>query len=217
MILTGQTIQNQKLCRDHFRLSLRMNRFESAGPGQFVHLCPAENIEGVIDYRTPLLRRAYSIAALRRQDTSVELDVIYRVVGSATRWMQSLTYGNPISVLGPQGNRFPIEPSKPIAWLVSGGVGLPPMLWLAEALAKAGKNVVAFCGAQSADLLPLTIRGDEPPSTDAGRATLSATEFAQSGVPVIVSTDDGSLGFHGHICAAMTAFHKASLPSSDDL
>jgi dihydroorotate dehydrogenase electron transfer subunit len=104
-----------------------------------------------------------------------------------------------------------------MAWLVSGGVGLPPMLWLAEALANAGKKVVAFCGAQSTDLLALTLRENESPSVDASRATLSATEFAQSGVPVIVSTDDGSLGYRGHIGAAMVAFHKVSSPSPDGL
>jgi len=217
MILTGRTIQNRMICRDHYRLTFQTERFDSAEPGQFVHLCPTENLQGIIDYHTPLLRRAYSIAGLRCDRSSVEIDVIYRVVGSATRWMQSLAAGDLLSVLGPQGNCFPIDQSKPVAWLVAGGVGLPPMLWLAEALANAGKQTIAFCGAQTADLLPLTLQGSEPPAPDAARATRSATEFALFDASTVISTDDGSIGFRGHIGAAMTAFHKATSPSPTDL
>ncbi|UCC31133.1 MAG: hypothetical protein JSU86_02425 [Phycisphaerales bacterium] len=164
-----------------------------------------------------MLRRAFSIGGLRRADDAVHLDVIYRVVGAATRWMESLSVTDRLSLLGPLGNGFPIHDRKRVAWLVAGGVGLPPMLWLAEALQNAGKHTVAFCGAQTGDLLALTLEPSVRPADDAGRATICCREFAQSGAPVVVSTDDGSLGFRGHIGAAMAAYHQANPVPQDDL
>jgi len=158
----------------------------------------------------PLVRRAFSIAGLRRSDVGVEIDVIYRVVGTATRWMQSLREGDALSLLGPLGNEFSMDDSRNTAWLVAGGVGLPPMLFLAEALRNAGKNVIAFCGAQTRELLALSLNPDSPPSPNAHAASFSVREFASSGVPVILSTDDGTLGYAGRIGDAMVAFHQAN-------
>ena len=71
---------------------------------------------------TPLLRRAFSIAGLKRAPDGVCVDVIYRVVGTASRWMYSLATNDPVSVLGPLGNIFPIHEHKPQAWLVAGTI-----------------------------------------------------------------------------------------------
>ncbi len=225
-------LNNRRVCRDHYRLSLRVDRFAEATPGQFVHLCPAAR-DGEA-YRTwswddvdasevlhagdvPMLRRAYSIAALRRAANAVEIDIIYRVVGKGTRWLETLQVGDDVSLLGPLGNAFPIRREKSQAWLVSGGVGLPPMLWLAEALHAARKSVTAFCGVQSADLLALTLRGDAPPDRTATRSAAAAEEFAAFDTGVVISTDDGSLGFRGHIGAALHAFAESNPPKTDDL
>ena len=163
-----------------------------------------------------MLRRAFSIAALSRTAGGVDVDVIYRVVGKATGWMETLRAEDRISVLGPLGHPFPISEEKPNAWLVAGGVGLPPMLWLAEALQLSGKNTIAFCGAQTKDLLALSWR-DEHASTDAKTATLCAKEFADFGARSIISTDDGSLGFPGHIGSAMQTYHKHSADRADQV
>jgi dihydroorotate dehydrogenase electron transfer subunit len=122
-----------------------------------------------------------------------------------------------VSVLGPLGNSFPIHDHKPAAWLVAGGVGLPPMLWLAEALHAADKRAVAFYGAQTAGLLALTMNERTPPGVDAGRAAFSCAEFAEAGTPVVISTDDGSVGFRGHVGDALAAYHEANPISSDEL
>jgi dihydroorotate dehydrogenase electron transfer subunit len=231
-IQLSRVVANRRLCREHYRLTFRLPDLAPARPGQFVHINPEQALEH--EYRTfewqpgqtrsdwlcearkPMLRRAFSIAALERKADGVYVDVIYRVVGTATRWMQSLSEDEPISVLGPLGNTFPVHDAKPVAWLVAGGVGLPPMLWLAEALQTANKRTVAFCGAQTADLLPLSLDANAPPAVDAARATRTAIEFAREAIPVVLSTDDGSLGFHGHVGAALTAYHDANPTASDE-
>lgn len=164
-----------------------------------------------------MLRRAYSIAGLRRGADGVEIDVIFRVVGTATRWMETLREGEFVSLLGPQGNAFPISKNKPSAWMVAGGVGLPPMLWLAEALNKAGKSAVAFCGAQRRELLALTLDPNVVVDPSAKSSTLCAKELARSGAGVVISTDDGSLGFRGYVGSAVSAFFEANNPDPESL
>lgn len=201
---------------------------EDARPGQFVHLgpmttpvdCAAAASGGVLtfDATAPFLRRAFSIAGLRRTgEDACEVDVIYRVVGVATRWLSSLRVGDGVSVLGPAGNAFPIRRTKAEAWLVAGGVGLPPMLWLAEALRSADRRSVAFVGARSAELLAVTIDDGATVSSDASRAVPAAGEFAVWDVPVVISTDDGTMGYRGHAAGAMSAFFERSQPRVDDL
>ncbi len=223
-------VDNTKLCREHYRLVLSGRGMDGARPGQFLHLapCPMHLVSDASAdgawrmsagrVSVPMLRRAFSIAGLRRRsDGSQEANVIYRVVGAATRWMASLRAGDLVSAIGPVGNAFPIRKSKPNAWLVGGGVGLPPLLWLAEALHEARRSTVAFLGARSADLLPVSISDPEVLSRDASRAVRAVQEFAASDTPVIISTDDGSLGFHGHAVDAMLAHFETTRASPDEL
>jgi dihydroorotate dehydrogenase electron transfer subunit len=92
--------------------------------------------------------------------------------------------------------------------LIGGGVGLPPILYLARRLGKdpstAGR-VIAFCGAATRDLIPLQIDNDASRSAD-GVAPASVAEFAELGIPVILSTDDGSFGFRGYVTEALEAY-----------
>ena len=126
-------------------VTLRMRGFPVAQPGQFVHLIPGEsNSEdqndapqefgvcfapsetgGQIDLT---VRRAFSIAGLRRSGDHAEIDILYRVVGKCTRWMSGLSVGGRVNVLGPVGNLFTVSKGKKLALLVAGGVGLPPMI-----------------------------------------------------------------------------------------
>lgn len=224
---------NQLLCREHFRLTMRVESLAPSVPGQFVHLCPAIDTDDA--YRThewgdstaqrwqapsnalPMLRRAFSIAGRRETKNGTEVDIIYRVVGRCTQWLASLREGDGLSLLGPLGNAFPIARTKKVAWMVAGGVGLPPMLYLAEALRAAGRDVVAFCGAQSRDLLPFGLIDSVAPSADASKALACIEEFARWGARAVVSTDDGSLGFRGHIGAALAAYVAANPQDASDV
>src|SRR5207247_2138855 len=62
---------------------------------------------------------------------------------------------------------------------------------------QADRQTLAFCRARSADLLPLTRRPDVAICGQEG--TLAFREFADFGVPVVPTTDDGSLGAMGRI------------------
>ncbi|MCC7293412.1 MAG: dihydroorotate dehydrogenase electron transfer subunit [Phycisphaerales bacterium] len=255
VILVGSVHRNVGLCREHFRMTLRVKGFPDAAPGQFVHLVPTleapphyhalDAPEDEVSWRLdadagsrpwtgrdavqqPMLRRAFSIAGMRDIHDAAnlhavpssgherEIDVIYRVVGAGTALMSRLGEGEKVSVLGPLGHPFPRPIGKSHAWLVAGGVGLPPMLWLAQALNECGRQGVAFCGARSVDLVPLTLTSP-PPSRDARAATFSSAEFNAAGTPVVLATDDGSAGFAGHVGAALLAYHAAHPVAADQL
>ncbi|MCK4601667.1 MAG: hypothetical protein KAU28_04335, partial [Phycisphaerae bacterium] len=134
---------------------------------------------------------------------AVELDIIYRTIGAGTHWLEGVAVGDRLSILGPLGNSFTIRPDKPAAVLVGGGVGIPPMIRLAEALAAAGKQTVAFSGVQCRSLLPLRL-ADSIEASTAGRPTMCVRDFAAHNVASVVATDDGSLGFAGMVSEAFS-------------
>jgi dihydroorotate dehydrogenase electron transfer subunit len=224
VLASGLVTENARLCDEHFRITFRVASFPAARPGQFVHL-GTQRANGQASnqgaWRTagdqPFLRRAFSIAGLRRGDHRVDIDVIYRVVGRSTIWLAGLRPGDYASVLGPQGNSFPILPERAHAWLVAGGVGLPPLLWFAEELRANRKATVFLYGAQRADLVAMRFDPGSPPAADACAAVVCTRELAPLDVPVVVSTDDGSLGFRGHVGQALETYWAANPIPGDHL
>ena len=213
-------IANSPLCREHYRLVLRAPRalrFPPTEPGQFIQISCRDvatdyalereiewgtgaDSEHAPELRAPvaLLRRPFSLAGRRDTAEGVELDIIHRVVGVGTDWLSRLRDDDGVSILGPLGNTFRLPTPDQTAVLVGGGVGIPPMLYLAESLA--GRRAVAFCGALRRDLLPLTITAD---ASSAGEPTSSIEEFARHGIPSVLTTDDGSFGFRGFVTQAL--------------
>jgi dihydroorotate dehydrogenase electron transfer subunit len=202
-----RVIENVPLCREHWRFTVEIGDFPQAEPGQFVQILCSEpdrdSASGSGAFAPPraasscFLRRPFSIGGLRRNGRQCEMDFIHRVVGPGTHWLSQLRPGDAVSMLGPLGRPFAVPADRPLALLVGGGVGMPPLIWLAEALRAAGKQILAFCGARCADLIPLTT---VPGVIVSGRDGSPAyEEFSRYGAPVIISTDDGSLGAAGRI------------------
>lgn len=220
---TARVLFNTSPCDEHYRLTLLADRFPATAPGQFVQLLcrpPESNRlpEREFDWDTgspskspaeAFLRRPFSLAGRRdRPDGRVELDIIHRVVGTGTAWLAALCPGDPVDVLGPLGNRFTPPAHGRTALLVGGGVGIPPMLYLAAAWADT--PMVAFAGALRKNLLPFQMVPSIPLSTDGSAATLSLTEFSVHHVPAVVSTDDGSVGVHGFVTDALETYLDAN-------
>ena len=232
-VFVARVVANLRLCEGHYRLRLEVEGFPPSRPGQFLQV-QCRPMEGQQDLREldwkdgrlpqatqrellgiePILRRPLSLAG--RQDVGgvARLDVIYRVIGTGTRWLAGAVEGDEISILGPLGNGFEIR-DRPAA-LVGGGVGIPPMIYLAAALAGAGNPVVALNGARTAALLPLTLIPGVAPRAD-GEPTGAVAEFAELGVPSAVATDDGCLGYAGLVSAAFEKWLNAHRPGADDL
>jgi dihydroorotate dehydrogenase electron transfer subunit len=226
-VFTADVLANTQLCDQHSRLVLSLAAFGPSRAGQFVQLqCrplgeqvaareipwPSHGFpcatQPELTGREPMLRRPLSLAGRRdRSDGSVELDIIYRTIGTGTHWLAGVKAGDKLSVLGPLGNGFTLRPEKSFAAVVGGGVGIPPMLYLSAALTAAGKAAAAFCGARSGNLLPVTLTPSKEPSAD-GRPTPCVQEFTANCTDAAVATDDGTLGFHGLVSEAFTLWLK---------
>ena len=228
-VFVAEVLANQPLGGDHFRMQLAVEGFALARPGQFIQLqCrpldhhrdrivaewpadrPPRLSQSELLDREAFLRRPLSLAACRiGPDGRTELLLIYRVVGTGTRWLSGLASGEQLSVLGPLGNGFAIRDSAPAAALVGGGVGIPPLIFQAAALVAGGKQTIAFCGARRAEMLPLTLVPAAKVSATT-EPTPCLAEFASQGVPAVVATDDGSLGHHGLISEAFAVWLEKS-------
>lgn len=143
-------------------------------PGQFLHILCGTGT-------APLLRRPISIC--RADPASGLLEVIFRVVGEGTALLSRARPGERIDVMGPLGSKFQFpEPGHARdAVIVGGGVGIPPLLFLAEILRKEhpGADVHVLLGGRSAEFI------------------LCDEAFRSIGCPPEIATDDGSLGHHG--------------------
>ena len=232
----AEVLANEAICDGHYRLILDVGAFPPTQPGQFVQLlcrpteppAPGADIEwgdgqppaftqSELTDREPLLRRPFSLAGRRdHAHGASELDIIYRVIGTGTGWLTGVQAGQSLSVLGPLGNHFPISPAKPRAVLVGGGVGIPPMLYLAEALQAAGKQTVGFMGARTAELLPLRLLPGGEVRPD-GQPTHCVAELAAVGVDTGLVTDDGSLGLGGYVHQALHRWLTEGGCESQDL
>ncbi len=220
-------IANDMLCREHYQLRLRITgpgRFPATRPGQFVQLgCRPPEAElddapallgGAWDWDegaalprpgqlelvepAPLLRRPFSIARRGDDADGPWIDIIHRVIGPGTAWLASLRVGDAVDLIGPLGNSFDPPADRSLALLVGGGVGLPPMFYLAEALHDQGWQAVALVGATTRELLAVTLDEAQGPDPEA-LPTLCVDEFSRLSYPTVVTTDDGSLGLPGRI------------------
>jgi dihydroorotate dehydrogenase electron transfer subunit len=232
---TASVAENSFLCREHYRLVLRLPFFPSTEPGQFLQVsCRSDeanaspeieadwqpgmklDLESVeLGGPLALLRRPFSLAARKDGDGYVDLELIHRVVGVGTNWLAHLKVGDEVGIIGPLGNRFALPQSGGTALMVGGGVGIPPMLYLASALAGKPITGIAFCGALSRDLLPLTVTDQTPPpSQDAFEPLSNVAEFARHGVGAVISTDDGSYGFRGFVTQALERYLDAHVATA---
>ncbi len=82
------------------------------------------------------MRRPLSI--MRVDDDWIE--VLYKIVGDGLRLLSHKAPGDLVSVLGPIGEPFKPSADRPNALLIGGGVGIPPMVFVADYLRRQGGN-----------------------------------------------------------------------------
>ncbi len=171
----ARVVFHEQLGAQIFRLRLECGKISaSARAGQFVMLRVREGSD-------PLLRRPFSFH--RIYSGQGEIDILYRVSGHGTFILSQLGPGARVSLVGPLGNGFqlPLDGSMPLA-LIAGGIGIAPLGELIAQIVSGrtpAQKVHLFYGARTAfELLP-------------------ESAFDEFGISVHISTDDGSLGFHG--------------------
>ena len=95
----------------------------NAAPGSFVHVS--------CDPQLPM-RRPMSL--MRADPASGWVDILYKEVGHGTRLLAAKRPGARLNVIGPVGRPFEAVAGHSRALLLGGGVGIPPMVFLADRL-----------------------------------------------------------------------------------
>lgn len=165
---TAIIIRQEEIADNIYSIWLRTDEIAAhAKAGQFLSVYCNEG--------SRLLPRPISICEIDKKDGAVRL--VYRVAGKGTREFSGMRTGMQLKVAGPLGNGFPLKGKK--AFLIGGGIGIPPMLELAKQLDCEKQIVLGF--------------RDELFLID---------EFRKQG-KVYVATEDGSAGSEGNVLDAI--------------
>ena len=126
----------------------------------------------------PLLPRPMSYHRLRDGREGAEFAILYDVVGRGTAWLASRRPGDRVTAWGPLGRGYHVGRTSRNLLLVAGGIGVAPLVWLADDAVARGLNVTMVIGARSA-------------------AHVFPSALLPPEVEVVVMTDDGSAGRRG--------------------
>jgi dihydroorotate dehydrogenase electron transfer subunit len=94
-----------------------------AEPGSFAHV----TCDAAIPMRRPL-------SIMRADARGGWIELLYKVAGAGLQALAARKAGDAVSVLGPIGKPFTVHRERPRTLLLGGGVGIPPMVFLAERL-----------------------------------------------------------------------------------
>ena len=180
-------VKKRDLKNDYFSLVLApFSGAKSIKPGQFVHIrLPSTDI---------YFRRAFSVASVN--PVKKEVEIIFKVFGRGTKILGKMRKGDSLDLLGPLGVPFSFPNKKERAVIVAGGVGFPPLMFLAEKMIERGHNpkqIEFFYGGRSKTEL------------------VELSRLKKMGIKLHLSTDDGSAGTKGLVIGPVEKYLKKHL------
>lgn len=136
----GELLVVDEFPGEQFIMRIRSPKCAAAAqPGSFVHI----TCDDLLPMRRPL-------SIMRAEDDCIE--ILYKIVGDGLRRLSEKRPGDSVSVLGPIGQPFRPSSDRPNTLLIGGGIGIPPMVFVADHLRQQGGNWA-----------PLAILGSELP------------------------------------------------------
>jgi dihydroorotate dehydrogenase electron transfer subunit len=181
----AEVVDNERLYGGTWVMWLRApDLIQGAHPGRFVMLRCSDDASydvaqppSAVTY-DPLLPRPMSYHRTRVGTEGPEWSILYDVVGRGTAWLASRRRGDRIYAWGPLGVGYKVGRGSKNLLLVGGGIGIAPLVWLADEAVAQGRSVTLVIGARSAEhVFPASLLPHE--------------------AEVIVTTDDGSAGRKG--------------------
>lgn len=161
-------IGQEKIASDVYSLWLQTDQIAGeAKPGQFISVYSKDD--------SRMLPRPISICEIDKE--AGKLRIVYRVVGQGTEEFSHLAEGDKVEILGPLGNGFPLKKKK--AFLMGGGIGIPPMVELARELDCEVQIIAGY------------------------RDELFLTEELRANGTLYIATEDGSAGTKGNVMDAI--------------
>ncbi len=113
------------------------------------------------------------------------LTIIFQVVGKSTTHLSEMNVGDELlDLVGPLGKATHVDKLGTVA-CIGGGVGVAPVYPITEAMKHAGNHIISIIGARDKNLI------------------IMEDEMKAVSDEIIVTTDDGSYGFHGFVSQAL--------------
>ena len=176
---------NDRIFNNYYLLEVEARGIGKARPGQFYMVKIGTGTD-------PLLRRPFCLHKAVSDDV---IKILYRAGGYGTKLMTRLVKGDALNVLGPLGNGFKVGGEVKRALLVAGGIGVAPMVALAEEIKDRKIEGVCFVGGRGRD------------------DVLGVDEFRALGFDVHTSAEDGSVGRKGYVTAPLEDYIVSPSPN----
>ncbi len=158
-------IRQEEIAADIYSMWLHTDNIaQEAQAGQFLGVYCRDG--------SRLLPRPISICEIDKEDRAVR--IVYRIAGKGTDEFSYMRTGMPLYVIGPLGNGFPQKSEK--AFLIGGGIGIPPILQLAKDLTCEKEVILGYRNRQ-----------------------VFLSEQFELYAPVYIATEDGSVGTKGNV------------------
>ena len=161
-------LSQEQIAGQIFSMWLQTEQIASAAvPGQFISVYSNDSGR--------MLPRPISICETDREKNA--LRIVYRIAGKGTEEFSRCAAGDRLDILGPLGNGFPLErcPEGKKAFLIGGGIGIPPMVQLSKEVRGEVQAVVGY------------------------RDELFLTEELKKNGALYLATEDGSAGTKGNV------------------
>jgi dihydroorotate dehydrogenase electron transfer subunit len=173
-------LENKKVNGKYFKLAFgSKNLSRDIKPGQFLHVRVSQG-------QDPYLRRPFSYFRI----SPGRVEILYEVLGRGTSILSGKQKGDSLRVMGPLGNTFTEKLGKKKRILVAGGVGVPPLVFLAE---KYSTEYLLIGTKSKAEILP-------------------KSELKKVRAKVLFSTEDGSYGTKGRVTLLLEKILKDQHP-----
>lgn len=170
--INAKILSNLQIGPYHYKMVLGIPHLdEKLKPGQFINI-------KITDFFDPFLRRPFSIHRIGPRQKVIE--VLYKVVGRATALLSRRSRGTFLDIIIPLGNGFVVGKDISTFLLIAGGMGVAPLVALADEIAENRKNrLYVILGAKTKEQI------------------LCKDEFKALGAEIEVVTEDGSQGAKG--------------------
>ena len=167
---TALVLEQTTIATDVYSMWIQTSLAKEAAPGQFISVYPGD--------KSTLLPRPISICEVDQEKES--LRIVYRIAGKGTTEFSGYQAGDKVQILGVLGNGFPLEKAEgKRAFLIGGGIGIPPILELAKQIQGEKKIIAGY------------------------RNELFLEEELRKSGELYVATEDGSQGSRGTVLDAI--------------
>ena len=181
----GEILSIEAFAGDQFIMRIRAPKCAAAAePGSFVHLTCDDSLP---------MRRPLSI--MRVGDDWIE--ILYKIVGQGLRLLSQKKPGDEVSVLGPIGQPFRMSAERPNTLLIGGGVGIPPMVYIADWLRQSAEDWKPFAILGSEIPFPFELQKSSLRISGVADEVSSTMPLLESwGIPTRLTSLQGYEGCH---------------------